>query len=169
MPAPKLEKTEYLKARVDERIKSDFEDVCRQLGIKPAEQMRELVVDFLEKQKKLLSETIQIQITRPDGYDYGAWHVQIKVKDSVKNLPAPFQLPKISHRSIHSEPGYQAAWLDLDKHEYEMGGLLINRLWRGNLYSNGMPENENPSTLDDVREALKREIEKILASQPFNI
>ncbi|OPE56849.1 hypothetical protein BTW15_27765 [Pseudomonas syringae pv. tomato] len=168
MPAAKPEKTEYLKARVDQYIKEDFEEICKQLEIKPAEQLREMVIDFLDRQKKLLSESVQIQITRPDGFDFGAWQVKIKIRDSIKNLAAPFKLPKLAHRTIHSEPEYQSAWLDDKKQIYEMGGLLIDRQWRGNMYTNGISENDNPTSVDMVRAALKEEIERVLSSPIFN-
>lgn len=164
MPAAKLEKTEYLKARVDEAIKKDFESICAALEIKPAEQMRKLILAFIAQEEKQLGERIQVRVTRPEDYQHGAWRVEIKLKNQEERaFPRVFPLPKFKHRVFHSDPEYRAAWFNSDTQDYEMAGVLLDGVWRGNFYTNGIAESDNPTSLGQVEHALRENIEKTLA------
>ncbi|MDU0583504.1 hypothetical protein [Pseudomonas aeruginosa] len=160
------EKTEYIKARVNERIKHDFDTVCQALEIKPAEQMRELIVGFIAKEARLLGEELQIRITQPSGYDYGAWRVDIKLKNP-EDFPFPivFPMPKLSSRAMRSDPEYQVAWLSVHTEKHEMGGILREGVWRGHLYSNGCTESQNPTSLETVEKALRDTLRPLLDLQ----
>lgn len=156
-----LEKTEYLKARVNERIKHDFEAICTALGVKPAEQMRELVLAFIALEEKHLGDRIQVRVSRPDGYQTGAWRVEIKLKNPEEcAYPLVFPMPKLAKRAFHSDPECRAAWFNGETQKFEMGGLLQNGMWRGDFYSNGIDEDNNPTSLEQVEEALRHVIER---------
>lgn len=163
MPAAKPEKTEYLKARVDDGIKSDFEHICRALSIKPAEQLRELVLAFIAKEEKQLGERVQIRVSRPEGYMHGAWRVEIKLRKPEEcPYPAVFPLPQLERRVFRSDPEYDAAWFDAAKQSYEPAGILNEGIWRGACYSNGVDESDNPTPLKEVEQALRKNIEMVL-------
>lgn len=163
MPAPKSEKTEYLKARVDEFIKKDFEAICESLRIKPAEQMRQLAIEFIKREEQRLGQRIQILVTRPNGYDYGAWRVEIRLRNPRDNsYPVVFPFPKLEKRIFHSDVDCQAAWRNPATEEFEIGGLLQNGIWRGHLYSNGIAEIENPTSLELIKEELRRIIDSLI-------
>ncbi|ODJ92709.1 hypothetical protein BB779_24625 (plasmid) [Pseudomonas viridiflava] len=163
MPAAKPEKTEYLKARVDDGIKSDFEEICRSLSIKPAEQLRELVLAFIAKEEKQLGERVQIRISRPEGYMHGAWRAEIKLRKPEEcPYPAVFPLPKLERRMIRCDPEYHAAWFDAVTQLHEPAGVLNGGIWRGDCYSNGIAESDNPTPLEEVEKALRKNIEMVL-------
>ncbi|HEF4763160.1 TPA: hypothetical protein SAN82_005638 [Pseudomonas putida] len=164
MTAAKPEKTEYLKARVDEGIKTDFEGICAALEIKPAEQLRKLVLAFIAQEEKRLGERVQVRVTRPEGYQHGAWRVEIKLKKPEEcPYPLVFPLPKLEKRSIHCDPEYRAAWFDSGTQLHEPGGVLQDGVWRGNCYTNGIAEPDNPTSLEEVEQALRQIIETGLA------
>lgn len=171
MSAAKQEKSEYLKARVTEQIKKDYEIICADLGVKPADQMRELVTAFITQEQKRLGQRVQVRITRPDGYDHGAWRMEIKLKDPEQNeLPLIFPTTGLPYRSVHSDPEHRAVWYNHAIQLNDMGGLLQNGVWRGHLYSNGIAESDNPTTLADVEQHFQALIEKLLvvqAVEPF--
>jgi hypothetical protein len=163
MSPSKLEKTEYLKARVDENIKNEFEDICAALEIKPAEQLRKLVLAFIAQEEKLLGERVQIRVTRPETYDVGAWRLEIKLRKP-EDCPYPmvFPLPKLERRLMLPDPEYRAAWFDSEASAHEPAGVLIDGIWRGNCYSNGIAESENPTSLETVERELRHNIEMVL-------
>lgn len=164
MPAAKPEKTEYLKARVNEGIKNDFEGICAALEIKPAEQLRKLVLAFIAQEEKHLGERIQVRVTRPEDYQHGAWRVEIKLKNTEEcPFPRVFPFPKLKYRVFHSDPEYRAAWFNGDTQEYETAGVLQDGVWRGNFYTNGIAEPDNPTSLEEVEQALQQIIETTLA------
>lgn len=163
MPAAKQEKTEYLKARVDEGIKTDFEGICAALEIKPAEQLRKLVLAFIAQEEKHLGERVQIRVSRPETYSAGAWRVEIKLKKPEEcPYPQVFPLPKLEKRLIHCDPEYRAAWFDAVALAHEPAGVLKDGVWRGDCYSNGIAEFENPTSLEEVEQALRKNIEMVL-------
>ena len=160
----KLEKTEYLKARVDEGIKNDYEDICAALEIKPAEQLRKLVLAFIAQEKKQLGERVQIRVSRPETYEAGAWRVEIKLKKPEEcPYPLVFPLPDLDKRSIHCDPEHRAAWFNAETQTHETAGVLRDGIWRGDCYTNGIAESENPTSLEVVEQALRNKIEMALA------
>lgn len=163
MPAAKPEKSEYLKARVDEVIKNDFEGICAALEIKPAEQLRKLVLAFIAQEEKQLGERVQIRMSRPEGYHHGAWRVEVKLrKPEERSYAIVFPLPKLDKRSIHCDPEYRAAWFDGATQQHEPAAVLKDGVWRGNCYSNGIAESDNPTSLEEVEGALRKSIEILL-------
>jgi len=163
MPAAKPEKTEYLKARVDEGIKNDFEGICTALAIKPAEQLRKLALAFITLEEKRLGERVQIRVSRPETYDAGAWRVEIKLRKPEEcPYPVVFPLPKLEKRLIHCDPEYRAAWFDSATQLHEPAGVLKDGMWRGDCYSNGIAESDNPTPLEEVEQALRKNIEMVL-------
>jgi hypothetical protein len=164
MPAAKPEKTEYLKARVDEGIKNDFEGICKALAIKPAEQLRELVLAFIAQEEKQLGERVQVRVSRPEDYQHGAWRVEIKLRKPEEcPYPLVFPLPKLAKRSIHCDPEHRAAWFDSATLSHEPAAVLKEGLWRGDCYSNGIAEPDNPTSLEEVEQALRQNVEMVLA------
>jgi hypothetical protein len=43
---------------------------------------------------------------------------------------------------------------DTDFVKYELGGAFADGKWFGHIYSNGCPEEDNPTSIEDVRGAL---------------
>lgn len=156
MPAVELENMEYLQTQVNERTKHDFEEACRQLEIRPDEPLREFVTGFLDKHRKMLGDIAQIRINHLPGYEHGAWKIEMTLDDSIKSLPLPFHFPKLPNRSIHGDPEYKTVLLSHAGDDHEIGGLFMDRIWRGRVYTFGITEDANPTSIEDVREAFKK-------------
>ena len=71
--------------------------------------------------------------------------------------------PKTGKRSIHCDPEHRAAWFNGDTQAHETAGVLKDGMWRGDCYSNGITESENPTALEEVEQALHKNIEMVLA------
>ncbi|GAB7528718.1 hypothetical protein PS3A_11270 [Pseudomonas sp. 3A(2025)] len=161
------ERSEFLRTRVTEMEKKTFEEVCAAIGSKPAEQLRKHVLEFIKHHSQHLNEEFTIHIFKPEDvvppYDLGAWKIDIRLKVQSNDMPPIlFRFPKLENRIIHSDRGYFAAW-PLTSGGHEICGMLKDGAWTGHVYSNGIAEEENPSSIESVREALMHEIRSQLA------
>ena len=103
----------------------------------------------IEFQKSMTE--INCEISRPDGYEYGAWRVEMTIPtcilDRTDNKPIYFTLPALPNRMCHPEKDYICAV------NGEMKGCFVNGKWVGDIYSNGISEDANTTSIDDVRQA----------------
>ena len=75
-------RSEFIRARVSGRTNDEFEEICRELGKTPTEQMRELVEQFVRAEYGRLRDRLNVHIYRPAEYDLGAWRVTMKLRDA---------------------------------------------------------------------------------------
>ena len=161
-----MEKSDLLRARVTPRLKADFEEICKTFGNKPpAEMMREVMEAFVQSNMERLGNRVVVHISRPEGYNFGAWRVFIKLRTPEEatwnGSPVPFSLPNFEKRRLVSDDDYKAVvGVTNQEHfvEYQMGGVFIRGEWRGHLYSNGVEENLNPTTIEEVQSKLEKHI-----------
>lgn len=163
------DRSEFLRTRVSAAEKKNFEEVCAAVGSNPAEQLRKYVTEFVNAHAEHLSEQFTVHVFKPEDsnppYDPGAWKVIVRLKYLVVNHPILFRIPKLENRIIHSDPGYFAAWPSELGH-HEICGLLNNGIWTGHIYSNGISESDNPTSIEIVREKLVKEIKNSLFYLP---
>lgn len=152
-----MDLSETLKTRVPIKLRIEFEAVCKAVGVLPSAKMRELIEAYARKHRDLLGEDVIIEITRPKGYDHGAFSVFTKLRDpdamNINGDPIPFHIPDLPNRIMYAEQGYTA--VVFNGNQPEIGGRFVNGEWRGRLYTNGIPEDENPTTVKAVAEALR--------------
>lgn len=157
----------YIRTRLTERTRADFDAVCQRLGISPSEQLRLLIETFLADNPDAAGARSVVNIYQPEGYDFGAWRVSISLSDpadaSWNGTFIPFELPALPHRRIVSDTENQTVVRSKKYDELVFGGKFDDAgVWRGHVYSNGIPENKNPSSIDSVKEALHDMVTKIL-------
>ena len=153
-----VNRAEFIRARVSRRTKDDFDEICRELGKTPTEQMRELVEAFVRAEYGRLRDRLNVHIYHPADYAPEAWRVTMKLRDPTEmtwaGAPIPFPMPTVPMRLVASDdPGYVAITYG-PNHMPALGGKFVNGEWRGHLYSNGCREVENPTSIEMVREAL---------------
>lgn len=159
------ERSEFIKARVSQIEKIEFERVCDALGRRASDQLRELIANFVSEYQQRHEDLLRIEIWRPEGYDFGAWRVSIQQRGGGRKQTGVFPLPKLKHRLIVSDPEFRGV-LSLGGGEVELGGCLAAGEWRGHLYSNGISESENPTSLQAVKDALYALLTPILTALP---
>jgi len=155
----KMEKTELLRVRISPRLKADFEEICKTYGNEhPADMLREIVDSFVRSNLDRLSDRVVVHISRPEGYNLGAWRVFVKLRNPDEAIwlgkSVPFPLPKLEKRRLSADDEYRAVVGRPGFAGYELGGVFINGEWRGHLYSNGVEEQQNPTTIPEVQAAL---------------
>lgn len=118
-----------------------------------------LVEAVLKEVEFLKREVVTCEVTQPEGYDFGAWRVVVTVRDDVPGrIPEElgFSLPDLPKRLCHPDQGYFCAT------GRGILGSLKNGSWMGHVYSNGVAEEENPTTIDEVRESFIHNIKKAI-------
>ncbi len=161
------DKSEFLRVRVSKETKEAFEQFSAELGKSPSDQLRDLVDAFIHEEAVRANKDVVVTITRPPGYDLGAWLVKIKVLDpnavSWMGKPFGFLLPELPRRRIQSDATYLAAIL-APGGEIKLGGHFVDGVWQGHLYSNGIEEDRNPTSIDAVHKALERVTRDLITS-----
>ena len=160
-----MEKDQFLKARVSSRTKIDFDEICRVLGVQPTTKLREIIEGYVEQQYGHLSDRLTVHIYRPSEYDHGAWRVKMTLRNPTElewaGAPVPFAFPELSNRRLRSDEGYVAV-VSKEPGELIRGGQFLKGVWQGHLYSNGIAEGENPTSIEDVQAALTETVTKLI-------
>jgi hypothetical protein len=120
--------------------------------------------DAIQREIDFLVETdgtVLCKIWQPDNYDYGAWRIEVvltpQILARVDNISLVFPLPALKYRMCHPDKGYARAVGG------ELRGIFVEGKWAGDIYSNGIAEANNPTTIDAVREAF---VEKVMQALP---
>lgn len=156
-----MEKNDLLRVRVTPRLREDFEAICKTFDMTAADVLRDIVDRYVQENLPRLGDRIVINISRPTGYDLGAYRVFIKLRfpeeASYNGKPIPFRLPELKMRRMASDDEYRSIVGVPDAKQfvkYEMGGVFINGEWRGHLYTNGIEEKQNPTPIEVVKSVL---------------
>jgi hypothetical protein len=120
--------------------------------------------DAIRREIKFLNETqgaVSCRIWKPDEYDIGAWRVEVTLAPQIlaRLAVAPvFSLPSLQNRSCHADKGYARAIGG------ELRGCFVDGTWLGDVYSNGIAEEENPTKINAVENAFIENVMRALAS-----
>lgn len=157
-----MEKSSILKARVTDTLHGEFISICDAVGRTPTSVLRELIDRHVAANRNLLEDEVKISLVRPRDYDYGAWHARISLGASAamefKGAPIPFRIPQLPARRIHPDRGYCVAASDWDGNGPGLDGIFVDGIWEGDIYSNGIHEDENPTSIETVKSALKASV-----------
>lgn len=103
-----------------------------------------------------LPTRVRCSIFRPDNYQVGAWRVEMRLPPGVQRLwngsPFQFDLPQLPKRLFVMES------------EFRFGphtGRFVDGVWKADLYSNGIAEAENPTSLTEVKRALLHGVDQL--------
>lgn len=96
-------------------------------------------------------------IFKPDDYQVGAWRVEMRLPESLLQLssdfPFGFDLPQLPKRYFVMKEGFGVG---------PRAGQFLAGVWRADLYSNGVTEDQNPTSIREVKRALLRAVDGIL-------
>jgi hypothetical protein len=149
-----------LNIRIPSGLKGRFESTCAVVGQPASAVIRSIVIAWLRDNESLSQDDVHVTVFKPDEYQAGAWQFSIGLikqpPGTYSDIPIPFSLPDLPKRHILSDKGFRA--VVLKDGGAQLGGQLVNGVWRGHVYSNGCAESENPTSLQTVRKALKRAV-----------
>lgn len=96
-----------------------------------------------------LPTRVRCSIFRPDGYQYGAWRVELRLTAAlqrfISDCSLQFDIPELPKRHILMAPAFRFG---------PRAGRFVDGIWKADLYSNGIEEARNPTSLDAVKRAL---------------
>jgi hypothetical protein len=161
-----MDKDTFIKARISSRTKSDFDDICQELGVQPTTKTRELIEAFVKKEYGRLNDRLTVHVYRPSGYQYGAWRIKMRLRNpsemQFQKTPIPFEFPELRKRRLHPDEGYLSIVTSKKSGELVIGGHFVDGVWEGHLYSNGIEESENPTSIEDVQAALEKAVTSLV-------
>lgn len=103
--------------------------------------------------------------TQPSFYDPGVWQICVRLDDSeadtYEKMPIPFLIPTLPARRIQGAPDYMIA-VPESRNSVTWKGVFRGGTWRGHIYTEGVPEAENPTTIQAVEDALEGAIASAL-------
>lgn len=103
-----------------------------------------------------LPTRVRCSIFRPDGYQVGAWRVELRLSPGIRRFwsgsPFQFEIPQWATRTFQMTREFKFG-------PYE--GRFVDGVWKADLYSNGIKEAENPVGLAEVRRALIQCVENL--------
>lgn len=154
-------KLELIQTRISVATKADFEAICNKLGLTPSITVRALIEKFVIDNSQKMEDRLIVNIYKPEGYDLGAWRIMMLLRDPSESFwggnPIPFELPELDKRRISSDKGFES--LVVRNSEYRIGGEFdsVGR-WCGHVYSNGVFEHDNPTSIESVRTELQNSV-----------
>jgi len=109
---------------------------------------------------------MNIEIIQPVAYQYGAWQITVTLNVEEKNYfekyPLPFCLPALPNRLIVWDQDYIMAVAE--KEEPVLKAKFVDGVWRGRLYSNGIAEDNNPTSIDVVKQAIEKAVSENISA-----
>jgi hypothetical protein len=75
----------------------------------------------------------------------------------------PFPIPRLEKRRIHPDKGFAIAARHWDGDASGLDGIFVDGVWEGHMYSNGVAEEANPTSIEAVQDALRRSVMERIA------
>ncbi|MPW23892.1 conserved hypothetical protein [Paraburkholderia piptadeniae] len=111
-----------------------------------------------------LTSRVRCSINQPDRYQYGAWRVRITIGPVIQGFLGGsrlvFALPKLPKRLVVMDKGCM----------FDVGvGVFQNGEWSADIYSNGIPEDKNPTGIAQVKAELLQAVNQALQGTGFTV
>ena len=106
-------------------------------------------------------DDITVRIYRPDDYGYGAWRVLLVLDESVITQTWNIPFPELDGRRFTTDPGYDAL-ISTAPDSWDKAFRFVDGICELHLYSNGVEEDQNPTPLPAVAEALIEAVVHVL-------
>ncbi|HEM7419268.1 TPA: hypothetical protein U2J22_004420 [Citrobacter youngae] len=106
-------------------------------------------------------EKVIVTVYSPQDYAAEAWKVHLRLRDGVRSPKSGFAFPVLEKRLFIPDQPYRKVMIS-DSGEWDMGFVFLEGVCELHLYSNGIPEEENPVPLKKVVSELISSIESHL-------
>lgn len=110
-----------------------------------------------------LPTRVRCSIFRPDGYQIGAWRVEMRLPPGIQRFwndsPFQFNIPQLTNRIF------------IMSSEFSVGhavGRFVNGVWKADLYSNGIEEAKNPTSLAEVKRSLLQCVNQLVVRAGYD-
>ena len=106
-------------------------------------------------------DKVTVTVYSQKDYMSEAWRIHIRLKEGVRSPKSGFAFPSLEKRLFIPDQPYRKVLVS-DSDEWDMGFAFRDGICELHLYSNGIPEDENPVPLKNVVSALISSIESRL-------
>lgn len=137
-------------------LEENSERFYRHINQIRAEMKRPPVLPDTEISEK--GEKVIVTVYSPKDYAAEAWRIHIRLKEGIRSPQSGFAFPALEKRLFIPDQPYRKVVIS-DSDEWDMGFAFKNGVCEMHLYSNGIPESENPVPLQNVAQALIAAIE----------
>jgi len=107
---------------------------------------------------------VKVHVDQPDTYMNGAYRTRATLPAAdiaaFADVPIAFPLPKLLKRRVHSDDGFFIAASNWDGTGSGFDGVLVDGVWQGHIYTNGVDEDANPTPIAYVVTALQAAVTK---------
>ncbi|MFJ5434071.1 hypothetical protein ACIPSR_10920 [Pectobacterium sp. CHL-2024] len=101
-----------------------------------------------------------INISHPDNYMNGAWKMEIflsgNLKENEELIGSPVPMPKLAGRLIIVDKQYAVAHKKSEEDDYELMMHFIDGVGKAHIYSNGISEDENKTSITTVADEVAK-------------
>jgi hypothetical protein len=122
------------------------------------EELHDAVRDVARSLKQAM-ELVVCETTRPEGFDHGVFKATIRLNDASLADHVVFEIPELPKRFFRHERDYS---LPPNGPGMPWKGRFVDGLWEGIVQTNGINEDDNPTTIHVVRDALVASVMKTL-------
>ncbi|HDC4556553.1 TPA: hypothetical protein O8U07_004554 [Enterobacter kobei] len=103
-------------------------------------------------------DDITVRIYRPEDYAYGAWRVALTLPENYALQMWNIPFPELEGRRFSADPGYNAL-ISAEPDRWDQAFRFVDGNCELHLYTNGVEEDQNPTPLPDVAQALIKVVE----------
>ncbi|MDX6019752.1 hypothetical protein SIL08_05535 [Scandinavium sp. V105_16] len=103
-------------------------------------------------------DDITVRIYRPEDYAYGAWRIAITLPENYAIQMWNIPFPELEGRRFTADPGYSAL-ISAEPDRWDQAFRFVDGACELHLYTNGVEEDQNPTPLPDVAQALLSVVE----------
>jgi hypothetical protein len=111
-----------------------------------------------------VSNGVRCRIYQPDAYVRGAWRVEVELPSAALNVLGgsglSFPVRDLPARRLHGDDGFRYA--------SPSGGQFVDGLWRAHLYTNGVSEEDNRTSLSRVAHGILAAVYESLAKAGYH-
>jgi hypothetical protein len=161
------EKSSIIRLRLGSALKESFVVACKRSdsSIDPSTRLRMLMRDFVGNVLGI-TLNISVKIWKPDSsYDDGAYKVWMELGKKEREVyekykVLTFRIPRLPKRFFRQEQVFSKAVAF--ENNVELRGIFVKGVWESHVYTNGIPEAENPTSIKAVEIALYESVEDSL-------
>lgn len=105
-----------------------------------------------------MKDNITVRIYRPEDYAYGAWRVALTLPENYASQMWNIPFPDLEGRRFTADPGY-GALISPEPDSWDQAFCFVDGICELHLYTNGVEEDQNPTPLPDVAQALIKTVD----------
>ncbi len=123
------------------------------------DELHDAVRDVARTLHQAMGRLVTCETKQPEDFQYGVFEVKMTLHKEVENSNIHFEIPQLPKRFFRHEQKFSIPPNGPGK---RWTGRFINGVWEGIVQTNGISEEENPTNIHVVKDALVASVIKAL-------